>query len=236
MVATGAPRARAGRRRRRHVEHHRLHGPRDLRAVRRRRRRRRAVAGARGRSRAFSTSRTRSTAAAARRCCMPAGGSLRPASHETVEQRLHYVKQDGADRVQVRRAEDRGDRAPACSTRNGLKPADVEPVRVAPGQPPHHPGGGRAARLRRPTRSIINIETLRQHHRRAPFRSRSSDAVERGPAEEGRPRPAGVGRRRLHRRVGAAALEPLDSRQGSAVSGQEEHPVTRQRDCVPGSA
>ena len=28
--------------------------------------------------------------------CMPAGGSLRPASHETVEQRLHYVHQDGA--------------------------------------------------------------------------------------------------------------------------------------------
>jgi 3-oxoacyl-[acyl-carrier-protein] synthase-3 len=28
--------------------------------------------------------------------CMPAGGSLRPATHETVDQRLHYVKQDGA--------------------------------------------------------------------------------------------------------------------------------------------
>jgi 3-oxoacyl-[acyl-carrier-protein] synthase-3 len=27
--------------------------------------------------------------------CMPAGGSLKPASHETVDQRLHYVKQDG---------------------------------------------------------------------------------------------------------------------------------------------
>lgn len=27
--------------------------------------------------------------------CMPAGGSLRPASHETVDQRLHYAKQDG---------------------------------------------------------------------------------------------------------------------------------------------
>jgi 3-oxoacyl-[acyl-carrier-protein] synthase-3 len=26
---------------------------------------------------------------------MPAGGSLRPASCETIEQRLHYVKQDG---------------------------------------------------------------------------------------------------------------------------------------------
>jgi 3-oxoacyl-[acyl-carrier-protein] synthase III len=27
--------------------------------------------------------------------CMPAGGSRMPASHDTVEQRLHYVKQDG---------------------------------------------------------------------------------------------------------------------------------------------
>src|SRR5206468_11750734 len=27
--------------------------------------------------------------------CMPAGGSLRPPSHETVDERLHYVKQDG---------------------------------------------------------------------------------------------------------------------------------------------
>jgi 3-oxoacyl-[acyl-carrier-protein] synthase-3 len=27
--------------------------------------------------------------------CMPAGGSLRPASRETIDQRLHYVKQDG---------------------------------------------------------------------------------------------------------------------------------------------
>jgi 3-oxoacyl-[acyl-carrier-protein] synthase-3 len=28
--------------------------------------------------------------------CMPAGGSRHPASHETVDQRLHFVKQDGA--------------------------------------------------------------------------------------------------------------------------------------------
>jgi 3-oxoacyl-[acyl-carrier-protein] synthase-3 len=28
--------------------------------------------------------------------CMPAGGSRRPASHDTVNERLHYVKQDGA--------------------------------------------------------------------------------------------------------------------------------------------
>jgi len=28
--------------------------------------------------------------------CMPAGGSLRPATHDTVDQRLHYVHQEGA--------------------------------------------------------------------------------------------------------------------------------------------
>jgi 3-oxoacyl-[acyl-carrier-protein] synthase-3 len=28
--------------------------------------------------------------------CMPAGGSLRPASHATIDDRMHYVKQDGA--------------------------------------------------------------------------------------------------------------------------------------------
>ena len=27
--------------------------------------------------------------------CMPAGGSLKPASHETIDERLHYVHQDG---------------------------------------------------------------------------------------------------------------------------------------------
>ncbi len=40
--------------------------------------------------------------------CMPAGGSLRPASHETVDQRLHYVKQDGQAvfKYAVRKTED----------------------------------------------------------------------------------------------------------------------------------
>src|SRR5471032_3749 len=28
--------------------------------------------------------------------CMPAGGSLKPSSHQTVDERQHYVKQDGA--------------------------------------------------------------------------------------------------------------------------------------------
>ncbi len=40
--------------------------------------------------------------------CMPAGGSLRPASHQTVDERLHYVHQDGAAvfKFAVRKTED----------------------------------------------------------------------------------------------------------------------------------
>ncbi len=57
--------------------------------------------------------------------CMPAGGSLRPASHETVDQRLHYVKQDGqmVFKFAVRNTED------ACRRlleRNGVTPNDVD--------------------------------------------------------------------------------------------------------------
>ena len=162
---------------------------------------------------------------------MPAGGSLRPASHETVEQRLHYVKQDGAAvfKFAVRKTEEIARRV---LDEHGAEAGGREPVRVAPGQPAHHPGGRRPARLRRP-HGHHQPREVRQHHRRD-HSARARGRHRGGPAEEGRPRPAGVGRRRLHRRVGAAALEPLDSRQGSAVSGQEEHPVTRQRDCVPG--
>ena len=57
--------------------------------------------------------------------CMPAGGSRHPASHDTVDQRLHYVKQDGQTvfRFAVRNTEE------ACSRlleRNGLTPADLD--------------------------------------------------------------------------------------------------------------
>ena len=57
--------------------------------------------------------------------CMPAGGSLKPASHETVDQRLHYVKQDGQTvfKFAVRNTEE------ACRRlleRNGVTPDDVD--------------------------------------------------------------------------------------------------------------
>lgn len=57
--------------------------------------------------------------------CMPAGGSLKPASHETVDQRLHYVKQDGQTvfKFAVRNTEE------ACRRlldRNGIKPNEID--------------------------------------------------------------------------------------------------------------
>ena len=57
--------------------------------------------------------------------CMPGGGSLRPASHETVDQRLHYVKQDGQTvfKFAVRNTEE------ACRRileRNNISPNDID--------------------------------------------------------------------------------------------------------------
>ena len=57
--------------------------------------------------------------------CMPAGGSLRPASKETVEQRLHYVKQDGGAvfKFAVRNTEEAARR---ILDRNGIKPCEID--------------------------------------------------------------------------------------------------------------
>jgi 3-oxoacyl-[acyl-carrier-protein] synthase-3 len=57
--------------------------------------------------------------------CMPAGGSLKPATKETVEQRLHYVKQDGQTvfRFAVRNTEE------VCRrilSRNELQASDID--------------------------------------------------------------------------------------------------------------
>jgi 3-oxoacyl-[acyl-carrier-protein] synthase III len=57
--------------------------------------------------------------------CMPAGGSLRPASHETVDERLHFVKQDGAAvfKFAVRKTEEICGR---LLRRNGLTGGDLD--------------------------------------------------------------------------------------------------------------
>jgi len=56
---------------------------------------------------------------------MPAGGSLRPATHETVEQRLHYIKQDGQAvfKFAVRKTEEI---SRLIMQRNNLTPDDID--------------------------------------------------------------------------------------------------------------
>jgi 3-oxoacyl-[acyl-carrier-protein] synthase-3 len=57
--------------------------------------------------------------------CMPAGGSRLPASHETVDQRLHYVKQDGQAvfKFAVRKSEEICRRV---LERNGINPNQLD--------------------------------------------------------------------------------------------------------------
>jgi 3-oxoacyl-[acyl-carrier-protein] synthase-3 len=57
--------------------------------------------------------------------CMPAGGSGKPSSHETIEERLHYVKQEGQTvfKFAVRKTEEISRR---LLERNGLVPADID--------------------------------------------------------------------------------------------------------------
>jgi len=57
--------------------------------------------------------------------CMPAGGSARPASHATVDGRLHYVKQDGQTvfKFAVRKTEEISRRV---LERNGIGPGDLD--------------------------------------------------------------------------------------------------------------
>jgi 3-oxoacyl-[acyl-carrier-protein] synthase-3 len=57
--------------------------------------------------------------------CMPAGGSKLPASHETVDQRLHYVKQEGATvfKFAVKNTEEIARR---LLERNGIEPSQID--------------------------------------------------------------------------------------------------------------
>jgi 3-oxoacyl-[acyl-carrier-protein] synthase-3 len=57
--------------------------------------------------------------------CMPAGGSAKPSSHETIDERLHYVKQEGQTvfRFAVRKTEEISRR---LLERNGLGPTDID--------------------------------------------------------------------------------------------------------------
>jgi 3-oxoacyl-[acyl-carrier-protein] synthase-3 len=55
--------------------------------------------------------------------CMPAGGSRRPSSHDTIDERQHYVKQDGATVFKFAAATEEISRR--ILERNGLTPEDL---------------------------------------------------------------------------------------------------------------
>jgi 3-oxoacyl-[acyl-carrier-protein] synthase-3 len=57
--------------------------------------------------------------------CMPAGGSRMPASHDTIDQRMHYVKQDGQTvfRFAVKKTEEIARR---LLERNGVEPCQLD--------------------------------------------------------------------------------------------------------------
>ena len=133
----------------------------DLRAVRRRRRRGRRLGGAADGEAAILDFEHEIDGSGGPALCMPAGGSLQPPSHETVDQRLHYVKQDGQTvfKFAVRKTEEIARR---LLERNGLTPARHRPVRLAPGEPPDHPVGDREAR-RRSEQGHHQHRAVRQH-------------------------------------------------------------------------
>ena len=143
---------------------------------------------------------------------MPAGGSLNPASHETVEKRMHYVKQDGQAvfKFAVRKTEEISRRVLEKTGHT----ADELALFVS------HQANRRiimsaAERLGLPeSKVMINIEDYGNTTAATiPLALDRRDPA--GAPQEGRPRAAGVGGRRVHRRLGAPALGDLRARIGS---------------------
>ena len=143
---------------------------------------------------------------------MPAGGSRQPPSHETIDQRLHYVKQDGQAvfKFAVRKTEEISRR---ILERNGLTPADLD-LFVS------HQANRRIIQAATEKlgvdsdKVIINIERF-GNTTAATIPLALNDAVCVGPPEEGRSRAARLGRRRFHGRRRARAMGILVMRTGS---------------------
>ena len=154
---------------------------------------------------------------------MPAGGSRRPASHETVDERLHFVKQDGQAvfKFAVKKSQDIALR---MLERNGLTGADLD-LYVS------HQANRRiieatAERLGLPPEKVvINLDKY-GNTTAATIPLALGRRARRRPPEARPSRAAGIGRRRIHGRVGAAALEPVA---GSGLKAQDRTSIETPR-------
>ena len=104
--------------------------------------------------------------------CMPAGGSRMPASHETVDNRMHFVKQDGQTVFKFAVKTEEISRRLARPQR--LQPADVDLFVSPPGQPADHQRRRRAPRRR--GEGHHNLERFGNTTGATPARSRGSVA------------------------------------------------------------
>ena len=138
--------------------------------------------------------------------CMPAGGSRKPASHETVDQRLHYVKQEGQTVFKFAVTKT-GDVCERLLTRNNLTANDID-LFVS------HQANRRiimsaAERLGLPQEKVvINIERF-GNTTAATIPLALNDARDRRAHQARRPGAAGVGRGGVHGRGGADAVGHL---------------------------
>ena len=138
--------------------------------------------------------------------CMPAGGSRMPASHETVDDRLHYVKQEGQAvfKFAVRNT---GEICERLLKRHNLTGEDLD-LFVS------HQANKRiimaaAEKIGMPEEKvIINIDKY-GNTTAATIPLALNDAVESRAPEERAPDPADVGGRRLHGWLGAGSLGDL---------------------------
>ena len=205
-------RPRAGRRRRRDVEHHRLHGSHHLRAVRRWRRRRRDVARRPTPSLGSVDFECEIDGSGGPALCMPAGGSL-PARVDGDGRAAAALREAGRrGGVQVRRPQDGRDLHAGCWS------ATDSPDRTSTSSSRTRRTGGSSCR---PPSGSASTKQGRHQHR--PYGNTTAATIplalercRRGrPAEEGQSRAARLGRRRVHGRIGAAALGDLRTGSGS---------------------
>ena len=169
MVASGAHEHALVGRRRRDVEHHRLHRSHDMRAVRRRRRRGGGLAGG-GRDVSIVDFECEIDGSGGPALCMPAGGSLQAGVARDGERAAALREAGRRGGVQVRGAEDRGDLPPAARAQRSDRRRSRS-LRLAPGQQADHPVGRREARASTKRRSSsTSARTGTRRLRRFPWR------------------------------------------------------------------